>query len=88
MKREIQKLEMRSSGQEAHKTIILPKYNLNEQLNVYEEINPPPNSMYRAVGFNDMERVKIIMQGDDSMKRDLDRKDSLLKAQSSTLVQR
>lgn len=30
VKREIQKMEMRESGQESHKNIILPKYELNE----------------------------------------------------------
>ena len=67
--REIQKKEMKESGGESHKNIILPKYLLNKDLNVYEEIDPPPKSLYIAVGYNDMERVKVIMEGDDAEKR-------------------
>ena len=60
---------MKESGGDAHKNIILPKYILNKDLNVYEEVDPPPKSLYIAVGYNDMERVKIIMEGDDAEKR-------------------
>ncbi len=69
IKREIQKLEMKESGQETHKNIILPQYEFNKDLNVYEEVNIPPSSMYKAVGYNDMERVKTIMLGNDAEKR-------------------
>ena len=69
VKREIQKMEMKESGQEAHKNIILPKYELNKSLNVYEEIDIPPSSLYKAVGYNDLEKVKVYMQGDDAEKR-------------------
>ena len=60
---------MKESGGEAYKNIILPKYILNKDLNVYEEVDPPPHSLYIAVGYNDMERVKVIMEGDDAEKR-------------------
>lgn len=69
MKREIQKLEMKETGGEAHKNILLPKYVLNADLKVYEELDGPPKSLYKAVGYNDMERVKVIMDGDDKEKR-------------------
>jgi len=36
---------------------------------VYEEVDIPPASLYKAVGFNDMQRVRIIMLGDDADKR-------------------
>lgn len=38
-------------------------------MKVYEEIDIPPSSLYKAVGFNDMHRVKVIMEGDDKDKR-------------------
>ena len=36
---------------------------------MYEEIKVPAKSLYKCVGYNDMQRVKIIMEGDDSDKR-------------------
>ena len=29
----------------------------------------PPKSLYKAVGYNDMKRVKIMMEGNDAEKR-------------------
>ena len=29
----------------------------------------PPKSLYKAIGYNDMNRVKIMMEGDDEDKR-------------------
>ena len=69
MKREIEKNEMREKGEGAHQNIILPKYMMNQDLKVYEEIDAPPSSMYKAVGYNDMLRVKEMMEGDDADKR-------------------
>lgn len=51
---------------------------LNKDLGVYEEIDVPPNSLYMAVGFNDMQRVKIFMEGDDADKRSQAQRVSLL----------
>ena len=42
---------------------------MNQDLKVYEEIDAPPSSMYKAVGYNDMIRVKEMMEGDDADKR-------------------
>ena len=36
---------------------------------MYEEVDPPPKSLYKPVGYNDMERVKIMMEGNDAEKR-------------------
>ena len=60
---------MKESGAEIHKNIILPKYVLNQDLKVYEEIDIPPTSLYKAVGFNDKQRVKTFIEGDDEDKR-------------------
>lgn len=69
---------MAEQGGEAHRNIILPKYQLNQDLKVYEEVDVPPKSLYKAVGYNDMQRVKIIMEGNDSDKRsELQRRESL-----------
>lgn len=78
VKREIQKMEMKETGQESHKNILLPKYVLNADLKVYEEVDCPPKSLYKAVGYNNMEKVKVIMEGNDEEKRSaFERKESL-----------
>jgi len=38
---------------------------LNEDLNIWMEVNKPPETMYMAVGFNDLPRIKQMMEGDD-----------------------
>lgn len=80
VKREIQRMEMAENGMPIHQNIILPKYQLNQDLKVYEEIDIPQKSIYKAVGYNDMQRVKVIMQGDDADKRsELQRRESVIK---------
>ena len=79
VKREIEKQEMKNSdNNKSHQNIILPQYVLNKDLNVYEEVDIPPHSLYMAVGFNDMQRVKILMEGDDADKRSDAKRASLL----------
>lgn len=56
---------------------------LNKDLNVYEEVDIPPSSLYMAVGFNDMQRVKILMEGDDADKRSDAKRESLLASQAA-----
>lgn len=71
-------MEMKETGQESHKNILLPKYVLNADLKVYEEVDCPPKSLYKAVGYNNMEKVKVIMEGNDEEKRSaFERKESL-----------
>jgi len=47
----------------------LPQYELNEKLKVYEEVKIPPKDLYMAVGYNDLEKVKVFMEGNDKEKR-------------------
>lgn len=61
---------------------MLPKYVLNADLNVYEELEAPPKSLYKSVGYNDMQRVKTIMEGDDTEKRSAYEKKESLTARS------
>ena len=42
---------------------------MNEELKVWEEVDVPPKSLYKAIGYNDMNRVKIMMEGNDDDKR-------------------
>lgn len=60
---------MKEAGNDASKNIILPKYIMNDALKVYEEVDVPPKSLFKPIGYNDMKRVKIFMEGDDNTKR-------------------
>jgi hypothetical protein len=43
---------MKELGEKAHKNVIMPKYALDERLKIYREIDPPPSSLFVALGFN------------------------------------
>lgn len=47
----------------------MPKYTYNEELKVYTEDTPPPASVFKPVGYNNLEVVKQMMEGDDTEKR-------------------
>ena len=55
-------------GDEMCNNILCPKYELNEELG-WMEIDPPPKTMYKKVGYNDLTRVKEMMEGNDAEKR-------------------
>lgn len=64
---ELDKMQLKEDlGDLAANNILCPKYKFNEDLKTYMEIDPPPDSMYKAVGFNDLNRVKTMMEGDDA----------------------
>ena len=72
VQRELELEEMKQQGGDSAANIILPKYEKNEDLNVYMEIDQPPKSLYKAIGYNDLQRVQLIMEGNDSEKRSSD----------------
>ena len=80
VQRQQEKEAMKESGQDAYKNIILPRYQKNQELGVYVEVEKPPKAIYKAVGYNDMNRIKIIMEGDDAEKRD----ESFVKSHTKT----
>jgi len=43
---------MKQKGESAHSYIVKPKYNFDERLNIQREVDPPPPSIYLALGFN------------------------------------
>ena len=49
--------------------VICPQYVLNEELKIYVEENRPPETVFKAVGFNNLEVVKKMMDGNDLDKR-------------------
>ena len=78
---------MQQSGQAAHKNILLPQYVMNQDLKVYEEVEIPPASIYKPVGYNDMTVVKTIMEGDDSDKRsEAKKRESMAVERTATAV--
>ena len=65
-------LEMKESAQDAFSNIIMPHYEFNDELKVYMESEVPSKALYKTVGYNDLNRIKLIMEGDDSEKRSMD----------------
>ena len=62
---------------------------MNQDLKVYEEVEIPPPSLYKAVGYNDMTVVKTIMEGDDSDKRsEAKKRESMAVERTHTAIQR
>lgn len=86
MKRELQKHEMKQNGQDLSQNIKLPQYQMNQDLKVYEEVDVPPSSIYKAVGYNDMQRVKIMVEGDDAEKRSAEKKISSAADRSKSIA--
>ena len=72
-----------SGGLDSSSNIIMPKYEMNEDLKIYLEVNVPPKSIYKPIGYNDLNKVKEIMEGDDSEKRSSDFKDQKSMRQTS-----
>lgn len=56
-------------GDMAHQMVLCPTYKYNEELKIYTEHCEPPETVFKAVGFNNLEVVKKMMDGDDSEKR-------------------
>lgn len=61
---------MKDAGVADTETILCPKYEFIKALNYYVEYDFPPETIYQAVGFNDLKTVNIMMDGDDEEKRD------------------
>ena len=84
VKRKLELLEMRESASlDASSNIIMPKYVMNDDLKIYIECDAPPKSIYKPIGFNDLNKVKEIMEGDDSEKRSNDFKEQALLRKST-----
>jgi hypothetical protein len=43
---------MKNAGEEAHKNIILPKYEYDDRLKIFREVNKPPPTIYAELGYN------------------------------------
>ena len=51
-------------------TIIIPEYKWNSEMNQYEPGKAPSDLLYKRVGFNDLQIINEIMDGDDAAKRE------------------
>lgn len=49
--------------------VVVPSYKLATEFNIYQEIDKPPESLYMAVGYNNLLTVRKIMEGNDLEKR-------------------
>ena len=63
---------LKQVGGNSHSNVICPKYIFKKRLNTYVEVDKPPNSMYKAVGYNNLERVNQMLHGTDEEKRNED----------------
>jgi hypothetical protein len=61
--------DLKEIGDVAHQMVICPQYEYNEELKIYTECSVPPETVYKAVGFNNLEVVRKMMDGDDADKR-------------------
>ena len=43
---------MEKMGLKAHANVIQPKYKYDDRLKIFREVEPPPVSLYLAIGFN------------------------------------
>lgn len=44
---------MKSQGEEAHKNLIMPKYEYDDRIKMKREVNKPPATLYVELGNND-----------------------------------
>jgi len=68
------KQAMKDAGIADTETILCPKYEFVSALNYFVEHDIPPETIYQAVGYNDLKTVDIMMKGDDQEKRDPEKK--------------
>lgn len=50
--------ELNKKGDDAHKIVLMPKYKIDERLNVYKEIDPPPANMFIGLGWDEDNTTK------------------------------
>lgn len=66
------RMKMEGHGDEMCNNILCPKYEKNEELGWIEK-DAPPKNMYKKIGYNDLARVKEMMEGNDAEKRNPDK---------------
>ena len=67
---ELEKIKLKEElGDGACDNIRCPMYEYDADLKVYTEKDIPPTSIYKAVGYNDLKRIKNMMEGNDEEKR-------------------
>lgn len=60
---------MKAAGGAFYNNILIPHYEYDEELKYYTEVNIPPETMYKSIGYNDLQTVHVMMEGDDAEKR-------------------
>lgn len=78
--RQIELDQLKLQGGSSAANIVLPKYVYQEELKFFEECDPPSKKLYKGIGFNDKDQIRIMMEGDDNEKRSQKDKLTELKA--------
>jgi hypothetical protein len=52
------KEELNRKGDDAHKVVLMPKYKIDERLNVYKEYDAPPDNMFIGLGWDEDNTTK------------------------------
>ena len=69
VQKELDKEDMKQRGGDFFSNVLCPKYSFNENLKIYIEEDAPPDTLYKSVGYNNLETVKTLMEGNDKEKR-------------------
>ena len=69
VQKELDKAEMKEAGGQFFSNVLCPKYDFNENLKIYVEHSAPPDTLYKAVGYNNLEVVKTLMKGSEKERR-------------------
>ena len=69
VQKELDKEDMKQKGGKFFSNVLCPKYSFNDNLKIYIEEDAPPETLYKAVGFNNLETVKTLMEGSEKEKR-------------------
>ena len=51
-------------------TVLIPNYRFDKGLNFYVEREAPPESLYKEIGFNNLQKVRDLMEGDEKERKD------------------
>ena len=51
---------MKLAGGAFYSNILIPEYEYNEDLKYYTEVKIPPETIYKSIGYNDLQTVQVM----------------------------
>ena len=54
----------------ACQNVLIPNYRFDKGLNFYVEREAPPESLFKPVGFNNLQKVRDLMEGDEATRKE------------------